>query len=221
MFTKRGLASLFFFKFIMRKIPLYTLIQELMMQWMMLLLILGYIVYDFMDLLNELSYILIGIIGILFLLSLKKMMGNFVLVTIQPIFMLPSKKDLYKNYSYTILFNLILGIATALHFYLRYTFQKDLTPLFWEYGLGGIIGVALQLFIKRKPLFGITKRGLAIGSQYDLKLVEWKNIECVDSLENHFSIQFIKNFPLKKLLLAKNSKTIDLKKLIENNIQSK
>jgi len=203
----------------MRKVPLYTLLQEIMMQWMMLLLIVGYIIYDFMDVLQEYSYIFLGLIGLLFIVSFRKMMTNFVMVTIQTIFKLPSRKNLIKNYSFTLLLNVILVTATAFHFYLRYTFQKDLTPLYWEYGLGGLIGIALQLFIKRNPFFGITKRGLVIGSQYDLKLVEWNNIDRVESLENHFSVHFVKNFPLKKLLLAKNSKTLDVKKLIENNIK--
>lgn len=205
----------------MRKVPIYTLLQEIMMQWMMLLLIVGYLVYDFMEQLNEMSYVLLVLIGILFVFSLKKMMRNFVIVTIQPIFSLPSKNDIVKNLTAPLVFNLILALATFLHFYLRFIFNKDLTPLIWEYGIGGILGLGLRFLIKQKPLFGLTNKGIAIGSQFDLKLVEWKNIERIESLENHFSIHFVKNFPIKKLLLAKNSKTIDLKKFIENNILSK
>jgi hypothetical protein len=192
--------------------------QELSMQWMMLLLILAYIIYDFVDIIGTNGYYAIGFIALLVGLLFYKMTQNFVVVDVKIIQELTYGKSIHRNLLYTVLVNGIMLLATLSHFYLRIEANKELDSLYYEYGLGGIIAIALQLLIKRNPLLGVSHLGIIVGSKFDFKLIPWKQIQVITQTDNHFSIHFGATFPIKKIELVKTSKSLDLKKIIERNI---
>lgn len=195
--------------------------QELSMQWMMLLLILAYIIYDFVDIIGTNGYFAIGFIALLVGFLFYKMTKNFVVVDVKIIQELTYGKSIHRNLLYTVIVNGIMLTATLLHFYLRMEANKELDSLYYEYGLGGILAIGLQLLIKRNPLLGITQLGIIVGSKFDFKLIPWKQIQVITQTDNHFSVHFGATFPIKKIELVKTSKTLDLKKVIERNCINK
>lgn len=195
--------------------------QELSMQWMMLLLILAYIIYDFVDIIGTNGYLAIGFLALLVGFLFYKMTKNFVMVDVKIIQELTYGKSIHRNLLYTVIVNGIMLIATLLHFYLRMKANIELDSLYYEYGLGGILAIGLQLLIKRNPLLGIAQLGIIVGSKFDFKIIPWKQIQVITQTDNHFSIHFGATFPIKKIELAKTSKSLDLKKVIERNCINK
>lgn len=201
----------------MRRLPIYSIFQDLIMQLIMLLLVVAYIFYDFAAILGWVSYAIIALAVILSVLASIFMIKNTIVVKVYQSVQLSFSKNIFINSYYFAISNLIVIAATAAHFYLRYSFHFDLTDLYWEYGFGGLIAIGLQLLLKRNPVLSITDKGLIVGSKFEMKVVEWKQINALTNEDNSFTIHFKSVFPLKKIKVPKNSKTIDFKKFIEHN----
>ena len=152
------------------------------------------------------TYIIIAIvaqaIGVLILM--RKMMQNK--TSVKPYFAWRANKykSLKFNYSIKIIGFITLGGLTALHFYIDFKYKGNIMPLVYDYGIGGILALALKFIVlERKWNLGLSDKGIIFGSKFDTKLIIWSDIDKyhIDKNNNEIIITCNSNQPIKNIKL--------------------
>lgn len=198
----------------MRRIPFYTVIQEAIMQVMMIVMIVAYICYDYMDEIGFPAYIIIGVAVIVLILVMRKQMTNMIVVQYLAKIPVTKSKTVSRNWVYPILSNVFIIGLTGLHFWLYFSNQQDLIPLYKEYGFGALLAFAMISFNYFKWECHLTDKGLAIGSKLEQKLISWKEIKGFEIRTDDIFLTFEKSFPILKMNIKRSSETVDLEKLL-------
>lgn len=172
----------------MRKFPIYNLAQEITMQLMMFLVIVGYISYDQLDAIGTLGYGLIGVAVLGVLLLFTRQIKNMAIAKI--IGQTKHKKfNVVKiNWMLIVVSNLVIIGLSLFHFYIWMQQDKDLGPLYNEYGIGALLGIGMLVLNSRDFTITTTDKGIAFGSKFDLKLLQWEDIQSVSRVENKLVI---------------------------------
>lgn len=161
----------------MGKFPNYSLLQELTMQGMMILLILGYIAYDFMEEWGFSSYIIIAACGtgviFLFRNQIKSMRTAKILIIVS------SKPDfkVRRNFVFSTAMNLLILGFTLLHFYLYHVSNKPFDPLYSEYGIGILLGAGIWIYDYLKGEVIISEQGVVTGSKLRPTILCWSAVD--------------------------------------------
>lgn len=172
----------------MRKFPIYNLAQEITMQMMMILVIVGYIAYDQLDALGTVGYAMLTIAGIGIIFFFLKQIKNMAIAKV--IGQTKHKKfHVVKiNWLLIIISNSVIIGLSVLHFYIWLQQGKDLGPLYNEYGIGALLGVGLFIMNSRDFSITTTDKGIAFGSKFDLKILLWEDIESAKQVDNSLVI---------------------------------
>ena len=183
----------------MRKFPIYSLLQELTMQGMMVLLILGYIGYSFMDEWGLVSYILMGITGVGIILLFRNQIASMRMAKV--IHVITNQQDFstHRNLSFTLLMNLLVVGLSILHFYLFSANGKDIQPLYTEYGVGAVLGAGLWVFEFKRGQLMITEQGVVVGSKLRPSLVCWSAIQSAKNEKGTVTIAPKQTFGVKTI----------------------
>jgi len=164
------------------------------------------------------TYIIIVIVlqAIAVLVLMRKMMQNK--TSVKPYFAWKANKykSLNFNYSTKVIGFILLGGLTAVHFYIDYKYKGDITPLVYDYGIGGVVALALKFIVlERNWNLGLSDKGIIFGSKFDTKLIIWNEISNykVDRSSNTITIYCVSNQPIKSIKLEvgkqlKNSEII-------------
>jgi len=113
-------------------------------------------------------------------------------------------KSLKFNYSLKVISFILLGGLTALHFYIDHKYKGSIMPLIYDYGIGGILALALKFIVlERNWHIGLADKGIIFGSKFDTKLIIWKDIAkyYVDKKNNEIIITCKSNQPIKTIKL--------------------
>ena len=113
-------------------------------------------------------------------------------------------KALQFNYSLKIMGFFLLGGLTALHFYIDYKYKGNIMPLIYDYGIGGILALALKFIVlERNWHIGLADKGIIFGSKFDTKLIIWNDIAKydVDKKNKEIIITCKSNQPIKTIKL--------------------
>lgn len=161
----------------MRKFPKYGLIQELTMQGMMILLIIGYIGYDFMEEWGFYSYIMMAICGTGIVLLFRQQITSMRMAKIVSIVTDKNDFNVKKNYIFAGVVNLLIFFFSGLHFYLYHKAGKSFDPLYSEYGIGALLGVGLWVYDLSNNQVVITEQGVAFGSKLRPTLLTWSVVD--------------------------------------------
>ncbi len=198
----------------MRKFPIYNLAQEITMQMMMLLVIMGYIAYDQLDILGSIGYALLCVAGIGIVFFFMRQLKNMVIAKI--ISQSKHKKwEVVKiNWLLIILSNLIIIGLSLLHFYIWIQQGKDLGPLYNEYGIGALLGAGMFILNSRDFSITTTDKGIAFGSKFDLKILLWEDIESATPIENSLVVIPKNTVGFKSLRIPNESVSRDLENLL-------
>lgn len=183
----------------MRKFPIYNLLQELTMQGMMILLIIGYIAYDFMEVWTIYSYVLIGLCAIGVVLLFRRQVSSMIVA--KTIAMVKDKQDLKvnRNFVFIGLVNLVVILFTLLHFYLYQVNGKDFDPLYSEYGFGALLGAGLWTYNFMNNQVIITDQGIVVGSKFSPSMLNWAAIEKAYHEKGTITIIPKQNFGIKSV----------------------
>ena len=146
--------------------------------------------------------ILIQAVAVLFLM--RQLMQNK--TPVKPYFAWKANKysSLQFNYSLKIIGFILLGGLTALHFYIDYEYKGNIMPLIYDYGIGGVLALALKFIVlERNWNLGLADKGIIFGSKFDTKLIIWKDIAKydVDKNNNEIIITCKSNQPIKTIKL--------------------
>jgi hypothetical protein len=173
----------------MRKFPEYNLIQELTMQAMMILLIIGYVAYDFMKDWSVLSYLAMAVCGVGILLLFRKQMTSMHVAKI--ISVIQNKDDfrVKRNFLFPAFLNLVVVVLTAWHFYLYAQNDMDFNPLYTEYGVGLLLGAGIWVYDLLQGQLVITEQGVVVGSKLRPSIIRWSAIEKATSEKGTVSIK--------------------------------
>ena len=198
----------------MRKFPIYNLAQEITMQMMMLLVILGYIAYDQLSILGGLGYVLLTIAGggivFFFIRQIKNMTFAKVITQTKH-----KKFQVVKtNWTLIIISNMVIIGLSLLHFYIWIQQGKDLGPLYNEYGIGLLLGVGLFIMNSRDFTITTTDKGIAFGSKFDLKLLLWEDIQSIKQNENSLLIIPKNTVGFKSLMVPNEAISRELESLL-------
>lgn len=160
----------------MRKFPNYSLLQELTMQGMMILLVIGYIAYDFMDEWGLYGYLLLAVCGSGIVLLFRNQLKSMRMAKI--INVVTDKQDFQvsRNYFFTISMNLLIFVFSAIHFYLYYKLGKSFRPLYTEYGIGALLGAGIWIYDQFNHQVVITEQGVVVGSKLRPSILCWSSI---------------------------------------------
>ena len=152
------------------------------------------------------TYIIIAIIiqAVAVLILMRQMLQNK--TSVKPYFAWKANKygSLQFNYSVKIIGLLLLGGLTALHFYIDYKYKGNIMPLIYDYGIGGVLALALKFIVlERKWNLGLADKGIIFGSKFDTKLIIWQDIAKydVDKNNNEIIITCKPNQPIKRIKL--------------------
>ena len=152
------------------------------------------------------TYIIIPILiqAVAVLILMRQMMQNK--TSVKPYFAWQANKysSLQFNYSLQLIGFLLLGGLTALHFYIDYKYKGNIMPLIYDYGIGGILALALKFIVlERKWNLGLADKGIIFGSKFDTKLIIWKDIAKydVDKNNNEIIITCKSDQPIKTIKL--------------------
>jgi hypothetical protein len=201
-----------------RKITRVNIWQEIAMFLLMLVLIGGYITYDFMHAMpSYYAYLLLGFFIGTFLLIFRSVIRNmqwaFIGETIPK-----TAFTIKRNHTYVILLNMAISLSAGVHFYLYYVQELSFTHLIWEYGIGGTFATGVRILQNRNNQLVLSDNGLIIGSKLDMKLIEWKDIQHLVENTNSFSIMFSKDFPIHSIDLTKSQRTLQAKNWIKAHL---
>lgn len=183
----------------MRKFPIYSFLQEMNMQLMMVLLIIAYISYDFMDLLNIFSYLIIGVSVIAIAFLFKKQMSSMKVAKIIAQTTSKSAFSVRKNWMTVLTVNFIIILFSGLHFYLYQQQGRAYDPLISEYGFGAILGVSIFIFNYLKAVMIVTDQGVVVGSKFSPNLVCWEDIDQATRIGNKITIVPKSTFGIKEI----------------------
>jgi hypothetical protein len=167
-----------------RKFPIYSIAQETNMQIMLLLVIVGYIAYDQIPILDFWGYVIIGFVGTLVVLLFKKQLNNMKFASVLSTVKSKRGDCLKINWKIKIFFNLVITLLSAFHFYIWISQEKDLMPLYKEYGVGILLGIFLIGFNAFNFFITITDEGVVVGSKIEPKLITFEQMESY-SFQNH------------------------------------
>jgi hypothetical protein len=152
------------------------------------------------------AYIIIAILiqAVAVLILMRQMMQNK--TSVKPYFGWKANKysSLQFNYSLKIIGFLLLSGLTALHFYIDYKYNGSIMPLIYDYGIGGILALALKFIVlERKWNVGLADKGIIFGSKFDTKLIIWEDITKydIDKNNNEIIITCKSNQPIKTIKL--------------------
>jgi hypothetical protein len=199
----------------MRKIPIYNIAQEISTQLMMIVVICGYISYDFMDQMGWIAWLVIGICAGTVFIQMKSTMKNMAIVKLVSKLDVKRVQTIKRNWLYFIIANgLIIGF-TILHFYLYHITGRDVMPLYKEYGIGVALGAVILYLNFFKWSCAIADKGIIVGSVIDQKMIEWNQIETINNDAGSVNITFKSRFPIKSMKLPNNESTQQIKALIQ------
>lgn len=205
----------------MRKFPIYNLAQEITMQMMMVLVIVGYIAYDQLDVLGVIGYGLIGVAAVGVVFFFMRQVKNMTVAKI----IAQTKHKKFKlvkiNWLLVIGSNLLIIGLSCLHFYIWIQQGKDLMPLYNEYGIGALLGVGMFVLNSRDFSVITTDKGIAFGSKFDLKLLLWQDIESVGQDENNLIIIPKNTVGFKSLNIPAAAVSRDLENLLKMTLDKR
>ena len=205
----------------MRKFPIYNLAQEITMQMMMVLVIVGYIAYDQLDVLGAIGYGLIGVAAVGVVFFFMRQVKNMTVAKI----IAQTKHKKFKlvkiNWLLVIGSNLLIIGLSYLHFYIWIQQGKDLMPLYNEYGIGALLGVGMFVLNSRDFSVITTDKGIAFGSKLDLKLLQWQDIESVGQDENNLVIIPKNTIGFKSLNIPVAAVSRDLENLLKMTLDKR
>ncbi len=130
-------------------VQLLTKKSEFYQQLLMVILFIGFIVYSVFEDLNIPYYWMLAFLffdGIIGFYLIRFQMKNRVGVRPQIIWNL-NKNSIQKNVYWLVIPFIILTILTIFHFYIVYVSEESLEPLYWDYGIGGALGLALYILL--------------------------------------------------------------------------
>jgi hypothetical protein len=202
----------------MRKFPIYNLAQEITMQMMMLLIIMGYIAYDQLDVLGTLGYAVIAVAAAGIIFFFTRQLKNMIIAKV--ISQTKHKKfaTVKTNWLLIITSNVVIIGLSLLHFYIWIQQGKNLAPLYNEYGIGALLGIGLFIVNSRDFSIITTDQGIAFGSKFDLKLLLWEDIHSVKYEGNNIIIIPKNTVGFKSLRMPKEAISRDLESLLRMNV---
>ncbi len=160
----------------MRKFPNYSLLQELTMQGMMILLIIGYIAYDFRSNWGFYSYVAMALCGSGIVLLFRSQLKSMRLAKIVSVVTQKEDFKVSRNLVFNLLMNLLILIFTLAHFYLYHREGKPFKPLYTEYGLGILLGAGIWIYDFLNGQVIVTDQGVVTGSKLRPTLISWSAI---------------------------------------------
>lgn len=199
----------------MRKFPVYNLAQEITMQMMMLLVILGYIAYDQLHVLGTIGYGLLSISAIGIVFFFMRQIKNMTVAKIIGQTKHKKFKVVKINWLLILGSNLVIVSLSLLHFYIWVQQGKDLTPLYNEYGVGALLGLGLFIMNSRGFSIVTTDKGIAFGSKFDLKLLQWQDIKTATQVENNLIVIPKNTIGFKSLKIPLTSVSRELENLLK------
>ncbi len=171
-----------------RKFPLYSIAQETNMQIMLLLVIVGYVAYDQIPILNFWAYVVIGFVGTLVVLLFKKQLNNMKFASVLSAVKSKKIESLKVNWKIKFFFNVLISMLSAFHFYIWISQGKELMPLYQEYGVGALLGLFLIGFNTFNFFITITDEGVVVGSKIEPKLITFEQMESYSFRNNEIKI---------------------------------
>jgi hypothetical protein len=205
----------------MRKFPIYNLAQEITMQMMMVLVIVGYISYDQLDVIGTIGYGLIGVAVIGVLLLFTRQIKNMAIAKIIGQTKHKKFRVVKINWMLIVASNLVIIGLSLFHFYIWLRQGKDLGPLYNEYGIGALLGIGMLVLNSRDFSITTTDKGIAFGSKFDIKLLQWADIKSVTQEEQNLIITPKNKIGFKSLKIPLAAVSIELESLIKmNNIST-
>ncbi len=171
-----------------RKFPLYSIAQETNMQMILLLVIVGYIAYDQIAILDFWGYVIMVFIGVIIFLLFKKQLGNMKFASVLNTVKSRRGKSLKIKLKIKIFFNFLITLFTAFHFYIWISQGKDLMPLYKEYGFGVLLGLILIGYNAFNFFITITDEGVVVGSKIEPKLITFEQMESYSFRNNEIKI---------------------------------
>ncbi len=197
-------------------VQLLTKKSEFYQQLLMILLFWGFIVYSVYTELNISFYGMLGsliLIGAVGFYLIRFQLKNRVGVRPQLIWNLNNNR-VQKNIFWIGIPFLVLTLLTLFHFYIVYKSGTSLEPLYWDYGIGGILGLALYIFQFKTRMIGICDEGILTGYKLELKLITWNHIQDAVIKDDTLTITFKQFFPISSMTIhindefGKNFKTL-------------
>ncbi len=171
-----------------RKFPIYSIAQETNMQIMLLLVIVGYIAYDQIPILDFWGYAIMGFVGVFIILLFKKQLNNMKFASVLSTVKSKRGECLKINWKIKIFFNLVITLLSAFHFYIWISQGKELMPLYQEYGVGILLGIFLIGFNAFNFFITITDEGVVVGSKIEPKLITFEQMESYSFQNNEIKI---------------------------------
>lgn len=205
----------------MRKFPNYSLMQELTMQGMMILLIIGYIAYDFMDAWNLYSYLLLAVCGSGIVLLFRNQLKSMRMAKI--ISVVTDKRDFQvnRNYFFLITTNLLIIVFSVLHFYLYFRMGKSFQTLYTEYGIGALLGTGIWIYDHLNNQVIITEQGVVVGSKLRPSILCWSSIQKATSEKGKVTVIPKSTFAVKSISVKGIRATQQLTTLLRINNKMK
>ncbi len=202
-------------------VQLLTKKSEFYQQLLMVLLFWGFIVYSVYTELNISFYGMLGgliLIGIFSVYLIRFQLKNRVGVRPQLIWDLNNNR-IQKNILWLGIPFFVVTLLTIFHFYIVYSRGNNLAPLFWDYGIGGVLGLALYIFQLKTRMIGICDEGIITGYKLELKLITWNHIQEAVVKDDTLIITFNQFFPISMITIHINDEFgKNLKTLLEYKI---
>lgn len=150
-------------------------------------------------------------------LLMKNQAKNRQMVSVQ-IIEKANKYKIVKRKTVWIVFPFLLyTILTLLHFYVVYLGTGDYMPMVYDYGLGGLLALVFNIYIFNNWQIGISDDGIIIGSRFDAKLIQWKNIVSVDYQGSEINI-VLKNTSIQRITLVNLEQQLEIQKLLKYKV---
>jgi hypothetical protein len=181
---------------------------------MMLLVIMGYIAYDQLDVLGAIGYGLIAMAALGIVFFFIRQLKNMTIAKIISETKHKKFKVLKINWVLITVSNVVIIGLSLLHFYIWIQQGKNLEPLYNEYGIGVLLGIGMFILNSRDFTITTTDKGIAYGSKFDLKLLEWEAIQTVTQTEKGMTITPKNTIGFKSLAVPKDAISRELDNLL-------
>ncbi|CAG5076297.1 hypothetical protein CRYO30217_00053 [Parvicella tangerina] len=169
------------------------------MQGMMLLLIVGYIAYDFMAEWSFYSYILLASCGVGIIWLFRNQVQSMKIAKIIHVITIKGDFKTQRNLVFYAITNSLILLFTLLHFYLYFIENKPFRPLFTEYGIGLLLGVRIWVYDLLNGQLIITDQGVVTGSKLRPTLLTWSDMQKASSEKGTIKIIPKQTFGIKSI----------------------
>lgn len=194
--------------------------SEIQQHLLVVVFFLGFIFYSLYNQLGLNLWILLLLLIFCVLsvyLLMKNQTKNRQMVSVQLIEKANKYKVVKRKIAWIVFPFLLYTILTLLHFYIVYLGTGDYMPMVYDYGFGGLLALVFNIYIFNNWKIGISDDGIIIGSRFDAKLIQWKNIVSVDYQGSEINI-VLKNTSIQRITLVNLEQQLEIQKLLKYKV---